>query len=42
MESGAVKKYTGIMDCAVRVPREEGLGAFWRGNMANVLRYFPT
>merc|ERR1719352_1982272 len=20
----------------------EGVGAFWRGNMANVIRYFPT
>jgi len=26
----------------VRVSKEEGLGAFWRGNLANVIRYFPT
>lgn len=30
------------MDCFSRVFREEGTGAFWRGNFANVLRYFPT
>ena len=22
--------------------KEQGVGAFWRGNMANVVRYFPT
>jgi len=22
--------------------KEQGLGAFWRGNLANVIRYFPT
>jgi len=38
----AGKKYTGIVDCLTRVPREEGLSAFWRGNLANVIRYFPT
>jgi len=36
------KKYKGIVDCLVRVPKEEGFGAFWRGNLANVIRYFPT
>jgi len=36
------KKYKGIMDVFVRVPKEEGFGAFWRGNLANVIRYFPT
>jgi solute carrier family 25 (adenine nucleotide translocator) protein 4/5/6/31 len=36
------KKYKGIIDCMVRVPKEEGFGAFWRGNLANVIRYFPT
>jgi len=38
----AGKKYTGIIDCLTRVPREEGVSAFWRGNLANVIRYFPT
>lgn len=36
------KKYKGIGDCLVRVPKEEGVSAFWRGNLANVIRYFPT
>merc|ERR1739838_518792 len=37
-----MKKYDGIMDCARRVSSEQGNAAFWRGNLANVLRYFPT
>jgi len=36
------KKYKGIVDVFVRVPKEEGFKAFWRGNLANVIRYFPT
>eukprot|EP01015_Nassula_variabilis_P005425 TRINITY_DN13_c0_g1_i4.p1 TRINITY_DN13_c0_g1~~TRINITY_DN13_c0_g1_i4.p1 ORF type:complete len:312 (-),score=67.24 TRINITY_DN13_c0_g1_i4:163-1098(-) len=36
------KKYTGIADCFSRVSKEEGIGALWRGNLANVIRYFPT
>jgi len=42
VESGAHKKYTGIGDCFTRVFKEEGITAFWRGNLANVIRYFPT
>merc|ERR1712146_514705 len=34
--------YAGVVDCFQRVVREEGVGALWRGNMANVIRYFPT
>jgi len=34
--------YKGIADCFVRVTKEEGVVALWRGNMANVIRYFPT
>jgi solute carrier family 25 (adenine nucleotide translocator) protein 4/5/6/31 len=26
----------------VRIPKEQGLIAYWRGNLANVIRYFPT
>jgi len=26
----------------VRVPKEQGFLALWRGNLANVIRYFPT
>ncbi|CAD8107140.1 unnamed protein product [Paramecium primaurelia] len=39
---GGAKKYNGIIDCFIRVPKEEGLSALWRGNLANVIRYFPT
>lgn len=42
VDSGKVKKYTGIGDCFTRVFKEEGITAFWRGNFANVIRYFPT
>jgi len=35
-------RYTGIGDCFTRVLREQGMVAFWRGNLANVIRYFPT
>jgi solute carrier family 25 (adenine nucleotide translocator) protein 4/5/6/31 len=35
-------KYNGIGDCVTRIYREEGVKAFWRGNMANIIRYFPT
>jgi solute carrier family 25 (adenine nucleotide translocator) protein 4/5/6/31 len=37
-----MKKYTGIGDCFSRVASEQGVAAFWRGNTANVIRYFPT
>lgn len=36
-----VGKYKGIVDCLIRLPKEEGIFAYWRGNWANVLRYFP-
>jgi solute carrier family 25 (adenine nucleotide translocator) protein 4/5/6/31 len=38
----ASKKYKGIVDCFVRVNNEQGFKSFWRGNMSNVIRYFPT
>merc|ERR1739848_63131 len=34
--------YNGIGDCARRTIAAEGVGSFWRGNLANVIRYFPT
>jgi len=34
--------YNGTLDCFRRVISEEGTLALWRGNTANVLRYFPT
>jgi len=35
-------RYTGIGNCFVRVTREQGFLSLWRGNFANVIRYFPT
>merc|ERR1719218_383038 len=40
--SGEVARYTGIVDCFSRVAKEQGIGAFWRGNFTNIIRYFPT
>jgi len=40
--SGEVARYTGIGDCFTRVAKEQGVGAFWRGNLTNIIRYFPT
>lgn len=34
--------YKGVIDCTVRTFKTEGLGPFWRGNLANCIRYFPT
>ncbi|RZC40342.1 ADP,ATP carrier protein [Asbolus verrucosus] len=36
------QRYKGMVDCFVRIPREQGVLAYWRGNLANVIRYFPT
>lgn len=38
----ADKHYKGIIDAFVRIPREQGVLSYWRGNLANVIRYFPT
>lgn len=35
-------RYKGIGDCFARVQAEQGFASFWRGNLANVIRYFPT
>jgi len=34
--------YKGVIDCTVRTYKSEGLASFWRGNLANCIRYFPT
>merc|ERR1711997_1339080 len=36
------QQYKGIVDCFSRVHREQGFLSFWRGNVVNVVRYFPT
>jgi solute carrier family 25 (adenine nucleotide translocator) protein 4/5/6/31 len=34
--------YKGIGDCFRKVVADEGVVSLWRGNTANVVRYFPT
>lgn len=34
--------YKGVVECFKRTIADEGVGALWRGNLANVIRYFPT
>ncbi|KAI3390773.1 hypothetical protein diail_8683 [Diaporthe ilicicola] len=36
------RKYNGIADCFRRTAADEGVMSLWRGNTANVIRYFPT
>jgi solute carrier family 25 (adenine nucleotide translocator) protein 4/5/6/31 len=36
------KRYKGIFDAFRRIPAEQGVSSLWRGNMANIIRYFPT
>jgi len=43
LKSGRLDRpYAGISDCFSRVTKDEGFRSLWRGNMANVYRYFPT
>jgi len=43
IKSGRLDRpYNGVMDCARRVVADEGVISLWRGNAANVIRYFPT
>jgi len=39
--SGKVERYKGLGDCFKRVNAEQGMLAFWRGNLVNCLRYAP-
>jgi len=36
------QQYKGMIDCFARVNKEQGFLSFWRGNVVNVVRYFPT
>jgi len=36
------RRYNGIADCFRRTTADEGVVSLWRGNTANVIRYFPT
>jgi solute carrier family 25 (adenine nucleotide translocator) protein 4/5/6/31 len=41
-QEASAKKYKGILDAMTGIPRDQGFSSFWRGNLANCLRYFPT
>lgn len=36
------RPYNGVADCLSRTLKTEGVYALWRGNLSNVIRYFPT
>ena len=36
------RPYDGMVECATRTMKTEGFTSFWRGNLANCIRYFPT
>lgn len=36
------KRYTGMGNAFTRISAEQGVLSLWRGNLANVIRYFPT
>ena len=43
LKSGRLdRKYDGIGECFRRTIKNEGVASLWRGNTANVIRYFPT
>eukprot|EP00921_Rhytidocystis_pertsovi_P015454 GHVQ01024574.1.p1 GENE.GHVQ01024574.1~~GHVQ01024574.1.p1 ORF type:complete len:341 (+),score=36.80 GHVQ01024574.1:77-1024(+) len=42
IKSGKIPRYTGVINCFSRVSNEQGVMSLWRGNLANVIRYFPT
>jgi len=43
LKSGRLDKpYNGVIDCTMRTLKTEGVVPFWRGNLANCIRYFPT
>lgn len=43
IKSGRLSEpYKGIGECFKRTIKDEGFVALWRGNTANVIRYFPT
>ncbi|XP_062611037.1 uncharacterized protein LOC134272882 [Saccostrea cucullata] len=43
LKSGRLSEpYKGVIDCTLRTYKTEGILPFWRGNLANCIRYFPT
>lgn len=39
---GKHTRYKGLMDCIVRIAKNEGILSLWRGNITSVLRYYPS
>lgn len=39
---GKHPRYKGLLDCIVRIARNEGFLSLWRGNTISVLRYYPS
>jgi solute carrier family 25 (adenine nucleotide translocator) protein 4/5/6/31 len=43
LKQGTINRpYSGAIDCIMHTFRNEGLISFWRGNLANCIRYFPV
>jgi len=43
LKQGRVQKpFAGLVDCSVRILKDEGFLQLWRGNLTNVIRYFFT
>lgn len=42
INTAITRPYTSILDCVMRVYKEQGFLSFWRGNLANIYRYFPN
>lgn len=36
------RRYKGVIDCFRKTASDEGVLSLWRGNSANIIRYFPT
>jgi solute carrier family 25 (adenine nucleotide translocator) protein 4/5/6/31 len=38
--SGQIRPYAGVFNCLLRVVREQGIWALWRGNLTDIVRHF--
>ncbi|XP_024367991.1 probable ADP,ATP carrier protein At5g56450 [Physcomitrium patens] len=39
---GKHTRYKGLLDCIMRIAKNEGVLSLWRGNVSSVLRYYPS
>lgn len=42
VRDGRYPRYKSLVDCIVRVARDEGVLSLWRGNGSSVMRYYPS